>query len=264
MRKSAVPLTDRIPNWMYWNLQLYRLAPLMRQGPLLNVGHSLQARNLNRARERIDHARPNDWTPQNFQENFSNLLNRSTVVDRWSLDLERTRQGSFYASQRVQLAARLSAKYFPGDFVEIGAWIGGTTRLLAAVAREFGRRLMVVDPWQVGTQNCDGDEYERFLENTKPFRDVIDIVRLSSLDPVAIAAMQARLLAFAYVDGLHEYDAAKSDILAVQHTRGIIAVDDVHWSQGARRAMRECAAQLGRVPVEHSFCREGYLLPPRS
>jgi hypothetical protein len=71
--------------------------------------------------------------------------------------------------QRERLAgiADFCASRFSGDLVEIGAYRGETTRLLGQVARKHSRRLVVIDPWVLGSQDCSSDEYETFLKNTE-------------------------------------------------------------------------------------------------
>ncbi len=167
----------------------------------------------------------------------------------------------FKVRTRVVEAAKASLAMFPGDIIEIGAYQGVTTAELAAVAQKYKRRVMVVDPWIPGTQNCSGSEYETFLENTKRYKGLIDVVRLSSMDPEAVRQMRERPIAFAFVDGLHEYEPCLSDIQAVSHCLGAIAVDDISWNQGCLAAFEQSKHKLQLKDVGGSSYREGYLLP---
>jgi len=47
---------------------------------------------------------------------------------------------------RIKAVADYCALTWPGDLLEIGCYVGSTTRLLAGVARERGRQMMAVDP----------------------------------------------------------------------------------------------------------------------
>jgi predicted O-methyltransferase YrrM len=179
-----------------------------------------------------------------------------------SPQLELHEQGSFLQGDRLAEVAELCAQRKAGDFIEIGCYIGETTRRLAEVAHQYGRRITAVDPWETGTQNCEGWEYEAFLKNIEPYASVVDIVRDDSTKRRTIARIRKLNLCFAYVDGLHTYAACLSDIRAVAHTHGIIAVDDIYWSYPVTRAVRRGAYLTRRTAVHHPACREGYLLTP--
>ncbi|MBU0846869.1 class I SAM-dependent methyltransferase [Patescibacteria group bacterium] len=170
---------------------------------------------------------------------------------------------------RLEVVAEYCAKKWPGDIAEIGVLHGNTHRLLAEVARKHGRRTIAVDPFNVDSPGYQKEGYgmnyyQYFLDNTEEWRDTIDIVKLSSMDPKAIEYLENRPLCFAYVDGLHTYDACYSDILAVRHCAGIIAVDDIHIKDQVHKLMKafwDAATVLNRIPMDNSLSREGYLLP---
>ena len=164
--------------------------------------------------------------------------------------------------ERLMLIAGLCAGRFTGDLAEIGAQKGITTVRLLDVAREHDRRVIVVDPWTPGTQDCRGHEYAIFEQATAEYNDILDVVRLPSQDSQAIEALLARTLCFAYVDGLHQHGPALCDIMAVRHTEGVIAVDDVRMFAGARAAFEQAAVLLGRTPIYRPELgiREGYLV----
>jgi predicted O-methyltransferase YrrM len=169
--------------------------------------------------------------------------------------------GGEYQRNRIRTVAEYCLSVYPGDIIEIGCYIGETTRILAEVAQKNGRRVIAVDPWATGTQNCSGVEYDQFQENIKQYADCVDVIRLSSLSLEAIQHMKQRSLSMVFVDGLHTYEAALSDIRAVSHCAGIIAVDDVSYSFDVMLAMRQAAHELGRKAVHLSPAKEGYLLP---
>lgn len=163
--------------------------------------------------------------------------------------------------QRIVDLARWSAEHYSGDFVEIGAFCGETSKLLAQVAAEKNRRLIVIDPWITGSQDCDGDEFKSFQKNIEPYRKHVDVWRSSSLDPDIIARLKVRPLSFAFVDGLHTLKACLSDILAAGHTQGVIAIDDTRYNHDLLFSVRHAASVLKRRAVQEPSIREAYLLP---
>lgn len=160
--------------------------------------------------------------------------------------------------ERLERVADWCAAMMPGDLVEIGCYTGGTTVRLAKVARRYGRRVLAVDPWQSGVQECKDGDYERFLENIKPYQDVVDVLRLPSQHERVQAATKDRGLCFAFVDGLHTCEAALGDILSVAHAQ-VIAVDDMLYHAGIRSAFICGARKTQHVPAHLMLCREGYL-----
>jgi hypothetical protein len=88
---------------------------------------------------------------------------RSTMAEEVAAtDVNLVTKGAVRQRDRLSWVAEWRARTYPGDFVEIGAYMGETTVRLAQVAQAYGRRVIVVDPWQVGTQNCEGHEYDIF------------------------------------------------------------------------------------------------------
>lgn len=159
--------------------------------------------------------------------------------------------------ERLQAAARLVCGQCDGDLVEIGCLHGSTTVMLAEVAKEYNRHVIAIDPFETGTQNCDGSEMEIFCKNTEPYTDIVDFLRMRSDDPRAVEFVKARELAFAFVDGLHEYATCLRDIRTVNHAT-VIAVDDTLWSADVRRAYAEGAGT--RTKIEIAEFRESWLI----
>lgn len=174
--------------------------------------------------------------------------------------------GALENRSRIRKVAEFCAKTWPGDLAEIGLGHGKTTTILAEIARKYGRRVIGIDPFSVMGTGWGDNYYDVFLENTEPWRETIDLIKRSSMDPEVITTIKARDLCFAYVDGLHTYEACFSDILSVGHCKGIIAVDDIHiqgkgtYQMELLRAFLSGAVSLGRVPMDCSLSREGYLI----
>lgn len=183
-------------------------------------------------------------------------------ADQW-LTIERGGDGAFRQRERLQeLANLLLTANSKRDIVEIGCLNGSTTQLLAATAHQFGRKVIAIDPWKVGTQNCAGGEYDNFCKAIEPFKNSVEVVRLRSDDPAVLPHIPKNL-ALAFVDGLHEYETALQDILMVQHAE-VVVVDDITWSAELRRAVEEACFQTryGRrlTPLFVSNYREAYLI----
>lgn len=159
---------------------------------------------------------------------------------------------------RVLEAARWALEMYGGDLIEIGCHKGKTTARFCELVREFGRKLIAVDPWELGTQNCEGGEREQFVERTRGYEDVLEINRVSSMEKGIIKQIKRRDLAFAYVDGLHTVRACKIDVATVSHSP-TIGVDDIRNSLLKDSVYDVAAKELGYGAVFRKQWREGYL-----
>lgn len=132
--------------------------------------------------------------------------------------------------QRITLsaAADLAASSMEGDFLEIGAAEGLTTCCLAEIAKTHKRKLFVVDPYN--GQECGSNwVYQKFLENTKDYQDVIVHLRADSRSATVKDILKDHNFSFCYVDGLHSEDAPANDInlsLSLLDKTGLLCVDD--------------------------------------
>ncbi|NEO52692.1 MAG: hypothetical protein F6K54_06135 [Okeania sp. SIO3B5] len=201
-----------------------------------------------------------DYKPESIIKDLVNILQETTKEEKIDMP-QNFNRGSFHQRQRITRVAEYCVETWTGDLIEIGCFKGETTKLLAEVAQKYNRRLIAVDPWEIGTQNCQGGEYETFLKNIEPYKSNVDIVRLSSLDKKAIELIKNRELCFAFVDGLYTYDACLSDIKTVDHCQGVIAVDDLLWSPEVDSAFHKGAEVTKSRKLYLPICREGYLLP---
>lgn len=170
--------------------------------------------------------------------------------------------GGHLQRERVTALAEWSVRHHPGDLVEIGACRGHCTRLLGEVAGRHGRKLIVVDPWITGTQDCAGGEYEEFQQQTAGCREHLELLRHVSDAPEVFAHLRGRPLAFAFVDGLHTFEACWSDFLLVRATTGLVVADDARYNVEVLRAARQRARQFGWRIVQPAEVREALLLPP--
>ena len=146
-------------------------------------------------------------------------------------------ESSSFQSKLKKIAEKCCEEY-DGDIVEIGCLNGATTNHLASIAKKYNKKVWAVDPYEIGTQNCqDESTYNEFIKNAlTPHPLTVSLLRYSSLDLALIDIIKNKNLCFAYVDGLHTEEACYSDIMTVSHCTGVIAVDDFYKHDGSNRA----------------------------
>jgi hypothetical protein len=171
---------------------------------------------------------------------------------------KRSRQHQEFIRDRYAYVARSACAQYPGALVEIGAYEGKTTIRLLEIAQRYDREMIVVDPWTPGVQQCGKMTYEAFARRTAPWIDRMTVIQKKSQDPGVIVTLGDGDIAFALVDGLHTYDACRTDIESVSHA-GIIAVDDLWTFPNVRRAFVNAAWDLHRDVYMPAHCREGYI-----
>lgn len=115
------------------------------------------------------------------------------------------------------VADRCAREWRQGELAEIGAGAGGTTVKLAAAARKWGRRVIVIETWDAGAEGYREEDREIFDGSTLPYRDIVEVLRLSPLSVQAVTGLAIRPLCFAYVGGPSQYEAVIADIAAVGH-----------------------------------------------
>ena len=117
-------------------------------------------------------------------------------------------------------------KFSDGDiFVEIGSWKGRSACAMAANIINSGKQIKFycVDTWrgsaehQLGQQFEDIDAikgrlFEVFLSNTKPVKNMINIIKKESVE--AAKTFEDRSLSFVFIDASHDYENVKKDLNA--------------------------------------------------
>lgn len=157
-------------------------------------------------------------------------------------------QGFFLPSNEAKLAEIIGTLANPLLFVEIGSWLGASTRFLAS---KVGGCVIAIDHWQ-GSQEHHGSVeyanvlpslYQQFLTNCYAYRDRIVPVRLSSKSALELDIQGVNLL---YVDGAHDYASVLFDLenwsLRIS-PHGVICGDDWLWGDDKpiQKAVREFA-----------------------
>jgi predicted O-methyltransferase YrrM len=134
-------------------------------------------------------------------------------------------------------------KYSPRTVIEVGCWLGLSTRHMASLL-PTGGVVYAVDHWRGSAENQPGQHawtpklpflYEQFLSN------VIHAGLTDKIIPVRMESLEAsRYLAhlrpdFIYIDASHDYDAVYADIAAwypFVQGRGLICGDDYLDGEG--------------------------------
>jgi predicted O-methyltransferase YrrM len=139
-------------------------------------------------------------------------------------------------------------------FVEVGAFEGKSTSFMAVEIANSKKniRFDVIDTWEGSEEHQAGGShqseavmthslYQAFLANMTPVRDIINPIRISSLE--AAQRYPNASLDFVFIDASHDYDNVKADILAWRpkiKPGGIIGGHDYHGLfPGVIQAVRE-------------------------
>jgi len=107
--------------------------------------------------------------------------------------------------------------------LEIGAFEGRTTKYLALKYQAVD----VIDPWEDYWDIPNASEaYDRFIHNTKEFKDIINVYRDTSENVLPTLTEKYDLI---YIDGDHKLESVYNDIKMscdLLSDNGVIIVDD--------------------------------------
>jgi len=138
--------------------------------------------------------------------------------------------------------------------VELGAWLGLSTRLIADHAPRA--HVITIDHWKGSPEHFKRSDWAALLPNlyqtfqslTWEYRDRITSLRMSTtqgLQTIAHAGLQPDLI---YIDADHAYESVTAELNACQllfpHAR---LVGDDYDSEGVHRAVNEFAERSGRM-----------------
>lgn len=142
----------------------------------------------------------------------------------------------------------LSAKGGPGkgEIVEIGSWKGRSTIWLARGSKSAGReKVYAIDPHIGSYENKDENTYRAFMENIRQAGVADHVVPMVTKSEEA-AAKWSRPIRLLWIDGSHEYEDVKKDILLWSRflvDGGIIALDDTVTREGPKKAVKELVSR---------------------
>lgn len=139
--------------------------------------------------------------------------------------------------------------------VEIGAWLGLSTRWLAACAPNAG--IISIDTWKGSPEHLAAPElramlptlFETWQVNCWELRPQLLPLRMNSaegLEEIAVAGLQPELI---FIDGDHSFDAVTSDLRTAleRFPQANLVGDDWDWPD-VRRAVESVCDPKGIVP----------------
>ena len=108
----------------------------------------------------------------------------------------------------------------PARFVEVGSWMGRSSTCMAEAIRNSGKQIdfWCVDTWRGSDEHQqlsvvrDDALFQEFLTNIDPFRDLIQPLRMSSLE--AATRFDSESLDFVFLDAAHDFGNVVTDIEA--------------------------------------------------
>jgi len=149
----------------------------------------------------------------------------------------------WFSDKRAHALKKLIKARNAKTILEIGAWLGQSTRFFATYAH-----VVTVDSWIGSPNHWERPElipklmtlYDTFLVNCWDQRDKIWPLRVASPTALVYLAQQKISFDLVFIDGNHEYDAVRRDITLSRKLAGspLICGDD--WQNaGVNRAVRE-------------------------
>lgn len=126
------------------------------------------------------------------------------------------------------------------NVIEVGSWLGCSTRHLASLIPADGK-VLAVDHWEGSVEHLQMDVrdwlptlYEQFLSNVihAGLQDKIIPVRLASLEAAQKLQTIPLKIDLVYIDGAHDYQSVYNDIVAWYPfiaDDGIMTGDDWHY-----------------------------------
>jgi predicted O-methyltransferase YrrM len=157
-------------------------------------------------------------------------------------------QGWFIYNEIYDIAVQTANE--GAHFVEVGSWRGRSTAYMAVNIVNSGKQIKfdAVDTWkgsldeEVHQQDpsvINDTLYDEFLSNMEPVKDVVNPIRLPSLE--AVKLYKDNSLDFVLIDGSHTYEDVVADItqwLTKLKSGAILAGDDYEWP-GVKQAVNE-------------------------
>lgn len=126
--------------------------------------------------------------------------------------------------------------------IEIGSWLGCSTRHIASLLQPGGQ-LYAVDTWQGSIEHYEQEEfasmlptlYDQFLSNIihTQLTNIVIPIKMDSLQAVDFFKSKLHKVDLIYVDAAHDTESVLQDIEAywplVQNNGGILCGDDWWW-----------------------------------
>lgn len=132
--------------------------------------------------------------------------------------------------KNLEEIARYAVENFEGDLVEIGGGDGVNTKMFLKLAKEFNRKVIVIDPYEGVMPKGYAYGMDRFNSEVEPYKDYLILHKRSSLCETSHEILN-RELSFAYIDGLQYMGAVMNDLIMTTQA-GFQVVDDINRKTG--------------------------------
>ena len=172
----------------------------------------------------------------------------------------------FLRPQTQAMLQRRLRERRPDLIVEIGSWLGGSTRVIADISRAH---VIAIDTWLGSKEHQTGTEWDRrhdshreilaqlfhtFAMNCSNYRDVITPVRATSLAGLHEVHSHGLQPGLVFIDGAHDKASVAADLRTAHDLFGKnawIVLDDYgsgeSWLRGLEEAVNEFARRA-RLP----------------
>lgn len=145
--------------------------------------------------------------------------------------------------------------------VELGVWLGLTTRFIAASAPNAV--ILAVDHWKGSPEHFQNLEYSRylpklydiFIRSCWEYRDRIVPIRCNTLGGLKLIHRYGVRPDLVYIDADHSYEAVRADFEATLSLfpNARVVGDDWQW-EDVRRAVQEVSAKTGLSVASDRNC----------
>jgi predicted O-methyltransferase YrrM len=159
---------------------------------------------------------------------------------------------------------RLIKEHKVKNVLEVGSWLGSSTRHLATLVPENGK-VFAVDHWQGSEEHLQMDVrdwlptlYQQFLSNVihAGLTDKIVPIRMTSLE-AAKKLQEADLhIDLVYIDGAHDYISVYNDLCAWYPyiaEEGIMTGDDWHYGDVQQAVTRFAEENHLKIVFDNNF-----------
>lgn len=147
--------------------------------------------------------------------------------------------------------SKVAERFNEGDkIVEVGVWKGTSVAYLAVEFINRNKNVIIdcIDTFEGTIEDghlndsilSEGKLYEHFLENMAPVSNMINPIRMDSLE--ASKLYEDNSISFLFIDAAHDYESVIADITAWYpkvKSGGIISGHDYSWGAGVRQAVDE-------------------------
>lgn len=185
--------------------------------------------------------------------------------------------------ERIALLADRACQSGPGDLIEIGAYTGATSEILATIANKYGRKLIIVDSWKggdsfalqdVGMQFVKSMSAKGWIDNPRSleiaiadgtqvafYGETLIVLKADAHTPEAREFIQKRRYCFAFSDDGHDHWIHCHELETLLPVcDGLIAADDCYLPF-ARQAVLDTVPKFpGWQIIEHPRMSELWII----